>query len=137
MSNEELTPEELQALNEYLNANPQYEDKPSPFAFFKHILGLSDTLKAGNLTNEELGQAEFPVRTSQSLALFCKKMGMIGFQRIFEAESEIITASSLSRKGFLVKQSMTTRKETAVGQFGGSSKRKGLFSKKEKEDTGT
>lgn len=134
---EELTDEEVQLLEELgLGSTPKSSDKNDAFTFFKYVLRLKNTIKTGNLTETELGVAEFPVRTSKWLALFSESMGNKGFAKLFDGEAEIITASSLSRKGFLPKLAVTTNKVTTVGSRG-SGRRRGLFSRKEREDEGT
>lgn len=133
--NTKLTDEELELMNE-LGIGPanKQEDKGNAYSFFKKILYLKDTLRASNLSETELGVATFPVRTSRELALFCDTMDMKLFAEYFKAESEIITSSALSRKGFLIRQSVTTKKESAIGNLPEPTKKKGLFSFSNKQE---
>lgn len=135
MSDEDLnlTDEELQLMQELgLGGYPKAEDKAGAYQFFLKVLFLKDTLKAANLNEAELGQAEFPVRTHRWLGLFCEKMGSSGWADLFKQESEITLASSLSRKGFLDKLAITTEKRTHIGSGVSPPRKKGgLFRRKE------
>ncbi len=108
---EELTQEEMEALKEMGYGYPQEEEKANIFSFFKRIISAKDTTKTANLINDELGIAKVPVRTSLTLSLYAKEMGLSGLGDYFFKEAQIITDSSLSREGFLDKLAVTQKRE--------------------------
>jgi len=90
------------------------DGKHNVHTFLHNVVKADDTLRLGNLTPEELGNAKTPVRALQHLALFANDiMNKKALAEFFIAESEIITRSSLSSGGFLIKTSITNKKELA------------------------
>lgn len=116
------------------------DSKSNVHTFLTNIVKTKDTLKVGNLRVDkdvdELGSPRLPVRTHQELALFCNDCGMPWMASHFAGMSEIITASSLSREGFLIKMAVTQKKEVKDSTKPKVENR-GLFRKKEenKEDS--
>lgn len=116
MSNEDiqLTPEEKQLLETYV---PGYgasmpEDKLSLFSFLRKVIEHTDTTKLGFLKEEEIGQPKHPIRTFKRLALVSDQIiDNPFFKDFFNANSEIITSTSLSREGKLLNMAVIQRKQ--------------------------
>jgi hypothetical protein len=123
---DELSPDEIQELSRYMDKFPKPEEKHGIFSFFHKILETSDTSKAGNV-DEELNS----VRIMQSTALYAKEMNLDLIKDYLNKEAEILLATSLSKKGFLVKALITTKKEMKAYMPSEKKKKSGWFSKKE------
>lgn len=83
-------------------------------SFLTNVVASEDTTKTGNLSPEELGTSNLPVRTHKELALFCGSIADDkGWEKYFNAMSEIQTSTSLSKEGFLMKIANTIKKELA------------------------
>jgi hypothetical protein len=90
------------------------ENKKTLFDFLNNIVTTVATTKVGNLDDNELGIPKLPVRTYKELEIFCTEVAnMPEFSNYFNKVSESILATSLSRKGFLVRAAITTKKELA------------------------
>lgn len=90
------------------------ESKTNMHTFFNNVVKSVDTTKTGYLTEDELGMSNLPVRTYKELALFSKDVADQAYWGdYFEKMSEIQTSSSLSKHGFLMKLSVTQKKEMA------------------------
>ena len=116
MTDEELSEDEKKVLSEYLGGFGAQvpEDKHTLHTFLFRIATSDDTTKTGNLTNDELGNPEFPVRSYKSFALWSDKVIRNKYlKEYFEKESEDTTSTSLSRDGFLDKLAVLTKKELA------------------------
>lgn len=134
-----MTDEEAQITDEQAKqlASQLYGLGPTPddgqkgiHAFLTHIALGKETTRVGYLTEEELGMPKLPERTVKELALFCKNVANekeIG--EYFEAKAEILTATSLSKEGFLAKLAVITRRETS-NILKVPKKNKGWFGKK-------
>jgi len=110
------------------------EGKANMHSFFTNVVKSSNTIKTGNLTMDELGVSELPVRTYKELELFCTNIANEKeWGEYFQKMSEIQTSSSLSKEGFLMKLAVTLKKELA-DVTPSKKKNKGWF--KKKEDTG-
>lgn len=115
MENEdELTLEEQEQLEELMKSynSPTPDEKHTVHSFLHKVATSKDTLKTGNLTQEEVGNVRLPVRSVKEFELMAKELCKDDMmKRYFAEEAEIITASSLSKDGFLVRQSTLQRKE--------------------------
>ena len=90
------------------------ESKANVHSFFTNVVKSDDTLKVGNLNEAELGISKLPVRTYKELELFANDVAnQKEWGEYFKQMSEIQTASSLSKEGFLLRQINTTKKELA------------------------
>jgi hypothetical protein len=99
--------------------------------FFLEIIRADDTSKIANLTEDELGVPELPVRTLIELSDDCALIPcMSTFQNKFKKQAENILSTSLSREGFLIKARITQKKELLDNKKR-RMKRVGLFGKKE------
>jgi hypothetical protein len=88
------------------------EGKSNLHSFFTNIVKSVDTTKTGNLSTEELGIPQLPVRSYKELGLFCKDVANDSeFGKYFDKMSEIVTSSSLSKDALLLKLSVTIKKE--------------------------
>lgn len=129
-TNEELSPEEMEAL-EQLYGYPKEEEKQSIFAFFKKVITMRDSSRTANLTNDEIGTVRNSVRTFQELALYCKEMSLTGVSNYFDSKAQIILGTSLSREGFLDRLAVTQKRETESKVRKPMTQNKGWFKKKE------
>lgn len=100
------TAEELAMIEETAKSygNPIPDDKFNIFTLIKKVSIAKDTTKLGNLDKEELGSAFWTERGCKEMALIsqsiCNKQIWADY---FDAEGEILTATSLSKEGFLLK----------------------------------
>jgi len=109
MAEEELTEAQAEAM-----LRSFAEQKETPVSFFTKVITNDDSSKIGNLSEEELGSPQIPVRTSQELGLFCNEVcNEKEFGEYFNKKAEIILSTSLSKEGFLLRQVGTNRKEIA------------------------
>lgn len=130
---EELTEEELlTAAAKLVNTTTLPQEKQNTHTFLFKVAESDDTTKLGFLTPEELGMPKLPVRAHKSMALVAEKiMGNTFFKEYFEAESEIITSTSLSRDAKLVELAVIQRREIA-DMTKRKKKNKGWFTPKDK-----
>lgn len=131
MSDEEnlYTEEEVRTYGEEI-ARKFAEQKSNIHSFFTKVIQEEDTTKTGNLSEEELGVSNLPVRSLKELELFCEDIYLDEeWAEYFKKMAEIQTASSLSKEGFLLRLSVTQKKELAdVTQK--KKENKGWFKKK-------
>ncbi len=107
------------------------KEKSNVISFFTDIIKAEETTKTGNLTLEELGEPKIPLRSLKELQLFSEQICVDeGWKLFFKDSAEILTASSLSKDGLLVKLSVTSKKELADLSPKEIKKNKGWFSKK-------
>ncbi len=125
MAEQEMTEAQAeQMLREYS------EQKQNTHTFFTKIIQTEDTTKVGNLTSEELGEPRLPLRSSKELELICKDLiDNPGWADYFKKEAEILTSTSLSKDGTLIKLSVTSKKELADVTPKERKKNKGWFKK--------
>ena len=101
--------------------------------FFLEVIRNEDSLKLGNLTQEEIGFPELPVRTLVELADDCENIpSMSSFVEDFRKQAQNMIASSLSKEGFLIKARITQKKEL-LDKDKRKTRKKGLFGKTEEE----
>lgn len=106
---EELSEEQAENIIRQFN-----EGKANLHSFFTNIIKTHDTTKTGNLSVEELGMSNLPVRTYKELSLFCEDVAnQKQFSEYFAKMSEIQTSTSLSKDAILLKLSVTQKKELA------------------------
>jgi len=100
---------------------------------FLHDVSVAlDTTKTGNVSDEELGMAQFNVRTLKNVQAYCHMMGKKHYANYFGQKSENITATSLSKDGFLDKLAVLTRQEQRLAELKTKKTNKGWFGKKGK-----
>ena len=128
MNGDELTPQELfeyQSLSGL--GSPEPYEKKDIFSFFNKIVGTSDTIKTGNLDEPELAS----VRILRDSAVFANVMGHELIRQYIIEKAEVILASSLSKKGFLIEMAVTSKKEATLGKKSQRRENKGWYQKKE------
>jgi hypothetical protein len=140
ISDEEALMKLAQAMKDSV---PNADDKQNVHTFLLNVVKEKETphiIKIGNLRDDkelnELGRPIWTTRGSLGMALIADKiMGNDYFKEYFEADAAITLGTSLSREGFLIRQSTTTTKSVAD-----VTKRrkinKGMFGKKNVEETG-
>lgn len=119
---EELTDEQaLMKIAQAMKDNPtNQEEKQNVFTFLFNIATSNDTTKIGFLRDgsekdiDELGIPEYNVRGGKQLIRISDTiMNNPFFANYFSNETEDTLATSLSRKGFLVKQATVQTKQVA------------------------
>ncbi len=107
------------------------EGKSNLHSFFTQIIKTPDTTRTGNLSTDELGMPQLPVRSYKELSLFCEDIGnMSTFSDFFEKTSRNITDTSLSKDAILIKLAVTIKKELS-DLTPEKKQNKGWFKKKE------
>ena len=127
---EDLTPEEVEALETAGYGYPKAEEKQNIYNYFKKVILMKDNTKTGNLTKEEIGMPLTPVRTNQEIALYCQVMGMKNFGQYFQDDAQIMLGTSLSREGFLDKLAVTQKRESEFKTRHPLQTKQGWFAKK-------
>ena len=92
---------------------PAYEKKDDLFSLFWKMVNKADSSKIANLSKQELGMLNLPVRDCQKIALLANTLGHKGFAKFFSAQAEIISSTSLSKGGFLPQIVVTSRRVKA------------------------
>ena len=137
---QELTLAEKEELAKILSGAPVPDEKHTVFTFLDNVAKSKDTTKTGFLKDEEIGMLENPTRTYKELGLFANDIMHNDYlSKFFNAESEIVTSTSLSRNAMLLRLAITTQKQIAdVTKAGGKSKGvlSNLFGGKKKEEGG-
>lgn len=111
---EDLTPEEAVQIEDLMKnyGSPSATSQHNVHTFLNKVATSNDTLKTGNLTEIELGMSQLPVRSLKELSLmsdkFCDDELMKSY---FNTESEIITASSLSKNAKLISLAVIQKRE--------------------------
>ena len=127
-----LTKEEAEAVAETMSVDkqgmgnyPQAEEKHGIFQFLAEVFRTKDTSKGGNVVDEEL----FSVRARKEGALYFETMDAPIIAQYERDKAEITLATSLSKKGFLIQQAITQKKDLKVGSK--EKKKSSFFPKKE------
>jgi len=89
--------QEEQQFGSYPNQAP----RETIFTFFKHILGIKDSSKVGNLDRRELGMLDLSVRNSEHLGKLGFMLHNKSYGDFFMNKAEITLATSMSKKGWL------------------------------------
>lgn len=140
---EQVTDDEIKKLEEELKEmeekgnlssdSPKSKDKDNQYKFFRDILTLNDTTRVGNLQNMEMGAMKLGVRHYQEIATYAKMEGLSKVHDYLMVKSQIVTATSMSKKGFWSELFMTQIKREKKDKPK-DEKKKGLFSKKSEEE---
>lgn len=131
-TNEQLTQEELAQLQQFMAGSaPMSEEKHNIHKFLYDVSVSEDTTKTGNINADELGLPNVPVRTLKELSLFCRNIAnMDYFADIFQAESEIITSTSLSKEAKLLELAVVSKRQLEDVTKPVRKENKGWFKKK-------
>lgn len=123
---EEMTNEQAESmLREYMDG------KQNKHTFLRDIVMSDDTTKTGNLDSEELGLPNLELRGMKDLVIFSREVADDeSWASYFEKQSEMLTATSLSKDGMLVKLGGTDKKEMADMTPTTKKENKGWFKKK-------
>lgn len=106
---DQLTEEEAEELVRQLG-----DKKHNVYSFLNNVAKAENTVKVGNITEDELGLPEHTVRTYKELEVFCKEIIDIPIlKEYFNKMAESTLSTSLSKQGFLVRSAITTKKELA------------------------
>lgn len=117
---ESMSKGELEELDELLGEGdskgsggfPKPFDKDTVFKFFRHIIDMDDSSKIGNIDPKtELGMLKLTVRGYQDIANFAGVEKLDEVSKYCRDKSEIILATSLSKKGFLAQLFVTQIKK--------------------------
>ena len=117
---EEVSEEEIAKLEEELKkledkdsgfGSPSTAQKDSLYKFCRDILKIEDTTRIGNLTNAELGITKLGVRHYQEIAAYAEAEGLDIVGKYLMNKSQIITSTSMSRKGFWAQLFFTNIKQ--------------------------
>ena len=136
----EVTDEELKELEEELKkledkdsgyGSPKSSEKDSQFKFFRDILKNKDTTRIGNLTAQELGVTKLGIRSYQEIAAYAKVEGWDTVADYLMTKSQIVSATSMSKKGFWSELFVTMIKREKKDKP--KEAKKGWFSKKQEE----
>ncbi len=137
---EEVTSDEIKELEEELKkledkdtsyGSPKAPEKDSLFKFFNKILTIKDTMRIGNLTAPEIGLGRLSVRGNKSIALYAKAENLNTVAEYFNDLSNILTESSMSKKGFWSQLFVTQIKAEKKIKDKTSEKKKWFGGKKE------
>ena len=133
---EELTTEEKEQLNDLLGYGSNIQDgKHTVHSFLNNVANAEDTTKLGNLSPEELGKLETPVRSYKFLASYVDKvMNKPQLKEWFLNQSENATATSLSKDALLLKLAVVQRKELADVTPKAKKENKGWFGSKKTDE---
>ncbi len=109
MNTENMTEKEAETILRQFS-----ESKQTLHSFFTKVILNDDTTRIGNLTPEELGNPSIEIRTMKELELFSNDIcDDKEWANYFKKLSEIQTRTSLSKDGFLLRLSVTSKKELA------------------------
>jgi hypothetical protein len=86
---------------QFLGVATGQKERESIFSFFKHILGIKDSSKVGNLNPKELGMLELSVRNNEYLAKLGYLLHNKSYHDFFMSNAEITLATSMSKRGWL------------------------------------
>jgi len=137
---EEVSDEEIAKLEEELKkledkdtgyGSPTAVQKDSVFKFFSKILTIKDTTRVGNLTAPEIGLGRLSVRGNKSIALYAEAEGLNLVRDYFNNQSNILTESSMSKKGFWSQLFVSQIKIERKAQTKSDTKKKWFSGKKE------
>lgn len=107
------------------------EQKSNKHTFLTDVVKSNDTTKTGNLDIEEIGNPKLPLRTYKELALFCNEVWeQKEWGNYFNKKAEILTSTSLSKGGILIKLAVTDKSEMADVTPKQTKPNKGWFKKK-------
>lgn len=116
--------ETAQYEQQFSGAEAPLEKKPeSLYTLFQKVWSARDSSKVANLDKFELGSLNIKVRDAQYLNLLSVALKHPKFGLFWKAQSEIILATSASKKGWFTELFVSQKKFTsrASGSLGGQS----------------
>ena len=99
--------EKIKKMDSSLGSFPEPPSKDSIFKFFREILQSNDSRKTGNLLETELGRSKLGVRHYLEVAAYAEVEGWSLVSQYLVDKAEIISSTSMSRKGFLAQLFVT------------------------------
>jgi len=106
--------EEQQEMQEAQFADVPYKNKTdSLYTLFNKVWTTPDSSKVGNLNSVELGRMSISVRDALHIAMLGTYMHHSKFSKYFRGYSEIISATSMAKKGWFVELFVSQKKYTA------------------------
>lgn len=113
-------------------AYPIPEEKYNVHLFLHRVATAPDTTKVGFLSQEEVGIPRYSLRSLKEFGLISGSIiGNKTFEEYFTKLGEIVSSTSLSKQGFLVRQATTTTRQIA-DVTKEKKPNKGWFKKKDK-----
>jgi len=110
----------------------QEEEKHNTHRFLHDVATAEDTLKLGNLKEEEVGIPTLSVRTLKELQLYSEEIaGEKEWGGYFDKRAEILTSTSLSKDAKLIDLAVIKRSEVANVSKPRRKESKSWFKKKE------
>lgn len=129
-ASQDLQDSQLESYESYPQGAKPREDQ---YTWFWKIVKLGDSTKVANVEDKEIGPAPLTIRGIKRVALVAEQLGNSKLAEYFNKEAEIILATSMSRRGWLVEQSISQKKSTTrarVRQGGGQGWK--IYQKKDK-----
>jgi hypothetical protein len=95
------------------------ESKPKEglYQLFQKVLDMPKSTKIGNVDRQELGSLGISIRESLRVALIGKTFGHRQFANFFENQANIITDTSMAKRGWLAELFVTSKKSTSRGDW--------------------
>jgi hypothetical protein len=90
------------------------ESKPKEglYQLFSKVLNMPSSIKTSNVDRHELGELGISIRESLRVALIGETFGHRTFANFFKNQANIITDTSMSKKGWLAELFVTSKKST-------------------------
>lgn len=132
MVEEQLTPEEMQVLEEAMKSYgaPQPEEKHNVHTFLNNVAKSPDTTKTGNVDEIECGFTPYSLRTYKQLELASSALCDDDiWADYFHKKGEILTATSLSKDAKLISLAVIQKREIADVTKKPMKENKGWFKK--------
>jgi hypothetical protein len=123
--------------DQYESVQPHRTQEDSLYNWFWRVVKLNKPFrlaKVGNLSNAEIGDHIISMRDSMNLAHLGHLFGHHTFGNYFATRSKIISATSMSRKGWFMETSISqkrVRERNKQSSGTGEQKKWRLFNKKE------
>lgn len=113
--------------------SPKPDKKDNIFRFFREVLKFPESWKVGNLLNSEIGQSRLTVRSYLEIARYAEQEGLDIVSQYFVDRADIVSSTSMGRKGFLAQLFVTQiKKEQKLKEP--RKEKKGWFKKSEEEE---
>lgn len=106
--------ETLEALQALANTTGVGNETLNTHTFLNAVATSNDTIKVGNLKEEEVGIPKLSIRTLKELELYSREIACDDdWASYFNKRAEILTSTSLSKDAKLLDLSVVNRVETA------------------------
>jgi len=130
-----LNPQELEELEKYSEllgkGQPLSPEQINRYTLLKNIIERDDTSKVGNIDDDET----FAVRSLQNVSLLVGILDYPVVSDYWKRKSEIILATSLSKKMALINAAITEKKSYSTSERKEERRRKGwIFSRKDNQE---